>query len=331
MQTLLKNSRAYRLLQTETLNNRFSHAYLLQMNDARNLRSALKLFAKLFFHCENERDEREQNISRRIDNENFSDCLFYPDAGKKFMVEDAERLTEEATLKPVESDKKVFIITDFAEANTSSQNKLLKLLEEPPENVVFLLGATTVYPVLATVLSRVAKLEIPPFSEKEIVLALQRKYAQTPTSQKDFELCAVASGGSLGVAQDMIEGGEHQALLDYAFSLCLATGATLPPLVKKIGETPHKKQLLFLLRLLYRDAAVLKTHKKTDALLLRSQLPRLQAMTEKYLLSSLIYAQGVITQAEKDLAFNAVFPQLLEITLSKILLQNAKNIRKQKR
>ena len=331
MQTLLKNTQAYQLLQTETQNNRFSHAYLLQMNDARNLRQTLKLFAKLFFDCANEYDEKQRNLSRRIDEENFSDCLFYPDPGKKFMVEDAERLTEEATLKPVESDKKVFVIADFAEANAASQNKLLKLLEEPPENVVFLLGATTTYPVLTTVLSRVVKLEIPPFSEKQIIQALQREYAEKSYTQKDYELCAVASGGSLGTAQNMLEDGEHQALLDDAFSLCLATGATLPPIVKKVGETPHKKQLLFLLRLLYRDATVLKTGQKTSAILMRSQLQRLQEMSDKYTLSSLIYAQSELTQAEKDLAFNAVYPQLLEVTLSKILLQNAKNLRKQKR
>ena len=35
-----------------------------------------------------------------------------------------------------------------------------------------------------------------------------------------------------------------------------------------------------------------------------------------------------VEDAEKDLAFNTVFPQCLEITLSKILLQNAKNLRK---
>jgi hypothetical protein len=98
--------------------------------------------------------------------------------------------------------------------------------------------------------------------------------------------------------------------------------------MKKIGETPHKKQLLFLLRLIYRDALVLKTQKTKTALLLRSQEQRLNAVAEKYLISSLLYAQKTLTDAEKDIAFNAVFPQCLEITLSKILLQNAKNMRK---
>ena len=328
MQTLLKTTRAYRLLQAETQNDRCSHAYLLQMDDARNLRTVLKEFAKLFFHCAEPTTDKGRNLARRIDEENFTDCLFYPDADKKFVVDDAERLTEESLLKPVEGDKKVFVVCDFAEANAASQNKLLKLLEEPPENVVFLLGATSSYPVLSTVLSRVAKLEIPPFNEREIEGALRRIYTQSNYTEKDFELVAASCSGSLGTAQNMLEGGEYKTLLENAFSLCLATGATLPALVKKIGETPYKKQLLFLLRLIYRDALVLKTQNRTDTLLLRSQKERILEVADKYLISSLVFAQKTITQAEKDIAFNAVFPQCLEITLSKILLQNAKDLRK---
>ena len=330
MLTLLKNTRAYRLLQTETQNNRFSHAYLVLMDDSKNLRATLKLFAKLLFSCADAQTEQAKNIARRIDEETFSDCLFFPDTGKKFLVEDAERLTEESLLKPVESDKKVFVVCDFSQANEASQNKLLKLLEEPPENVVFLLGATSSYSVLSTVLSRVAKLEIPQFSEKEIEGALRRIYANSSFSDKTFELISASCSGNLGTAQKMLEDGEYEGLLDAAFSLCLSTGSTLPPLIKKIGETPHKKQLLFLLRLIFRDALVLKTQKDKKALLLRSQEQRLNAVKEKYLTPSLLYAQQVLTDAEKELAFNAVFPQCLEITLSKILLQNAKNLRKKR-
>ncbi len=326
MQALIKNTQAYRLLKAECKNNRFSHAYLLVMDDSRNLREALKSFAKLFFSCDEPATERQKIVSDRIDAENFSDCLFFPDADKKFVVDDAERVTEESLLKPVESDKKVFVITDFAEANPASQNKLLKLLEEPPENVVFLLGATTVFPVLPTVLSRVEKLEILPFDGKQIVTALSRIYADKPYSVSDFELVSAASGGSLGAAQNMLEGGDYKALIDDAFSLCLCTGATLPPLVKKIGETKRKKELLFLLRVILRDALVWKSVKSGKAnLLLSVEKSRIEKVAEKYLAASLVFAQKRISDAEREVFFNANFPQCLEVLISEILLQNAKN------
>ena len=77
-------------------------------------------------------------------------------------AEDAENIREETLLSPIEGERKLFVLGDFAEANTQTQNKLLKLLEEPPQGVIFLLGATTVFPVLPTVLSRTKKLEILP-------------------------------------------------------------------------------------------------------------------------------------------------------------------------
>ena len=332
MQTLIKNTQAYRLFKAERDQNRFSHAYLLLMDDSRNLRATLKTFAKLVFCCDEPTTEKEKTLAKRIDEETFTDCLFYPDKDEKFVVDDAERLAEECVLKPVESDKKLFLVSDFANANAASQNKLLKLLEEPPEGVIFLLGATSVFPVLSTVLSRVSKLEILPFSQKQVVSALSRSYENSAYAKIDFELCAAASGGSVGAAQNMLEGGEYKSLVDDAFSLCLSTGAVLPPLVKRIGETKRKKELLFLLRLIYRDALLIKTQPNaTNALLLRSKYASLNAVAEKYEPSALLFAQQELSKAERELFFNAYFPQCLEVLISNILLFNAKQKRKNKK
>ena len=93
MQTLLENTQAYRLLKMESEEGRLGHAYLLLLNDARNLRSALKTFAKLFLKSEfEENSSAYQRACTLIDAENFSDCLFYPTAGKKLAVEDAEKI-----------------------------------------------------------------------------------------------------------------------------------------------------------------------------------------------------------------------------------------------
>ena len=106
MQTLLKTTGAYKLLQNEGKNKDFSHAYLLLFEDARNLRVALKTFAKLFFYCENEYTERERRISGLIDAENYADCLFFPDEeGKKLLVDDADKILEESALAPVEGER----------------------------------------------------------------------------------------------------------------------------------------------------------------------------------------------------------------------------------
>lgn len=321
MQTLLKTTKAYNLLKTESRESRFAHAYLLLLNDPKNLKEALKIFAKLFFDCEDL--YKKQRVFELIDTENFSDCLFFPSDGKKLTVDDAEKIREESLLNPVEGDKKVFLIGDFAEANVQTQNKLLKLLEEPPKGVIFLLGATTIFPILPTVLSRTKKLEILPFDNEEIADCLQRIYSDK-YDNNTYSLCAATSGGSLGEAQNILEGGYYQELLENAFSLVKSSPSRLPLLIKNVGETKHQKELLNLLRLIYRDLLLIKIHsdKNGALLLLKSEFSTLKELAQKYTETALFYAQEAISEAEKQVKFNAVFSQCIELCLANIQAKN---------
>ena len=289
--------------------------------------------------CDEPSDMKTQRIAELIDSNGFSDCLFFPADGKKLTVEDAENIREESTLNPVEGERKVFLLGDFAEANAQTQNKLLKLLEEPPRGVVFLLGATTAFPVLPTVLSRTKKLEIQPFDIVDVAECLFRFYGDK-YSRETYTLCAATSGGSVGEAQNILEGGFYTALIDNAFALASTTNERLPVLVRQIGETKHPKELLALIRIIFRDALLLKMRtmqslsaaakkmqspsgKPVDGqLLLRSEKQKLLAVAKKYTFSALLYAQESLSKAELQVKFNAVFPQCIELCIANILEKN---------
>lgn len=324
---LLQNTQAHRLLKRECEGNACSHAYLLLFDDGRNLRTALKEFAKLLFSASEdgyeELTEDKKRIAKLIDEESYADCLFYPTEGKKLAVEDAESIREESLLSPIEGERKVFVLGDFAEANTQTQNKLLKLLEEPPKGVVFLLGATTAYPVLQTVLSRTKKLEILPFPIPAIENALHRIY-DNKYDNATLELCAATSGGVLGEAQNILEGGYYGSLIESAFHLCLCDDGKLPVAVRAVGEIKHKKELLSLLRLIFRDALLVKTANKacTKSVLLRSEKEKIEKIAGKYTISALLYAQEALSDAELQVQFNAVFPQCIEVCIANIRKNN---------
>ena len=324
---LLQNTQAYRLLKRECEGGANSHAYLLLFDDGRNLRTALKEFAKVLFSAYSdgwdEPTEEQKRVAKLIDEESFSDCLFYPAEGKKLAVEDAENIREESLLSPIEGDKKVFILGDFAEANTQTQNKLLKLLEEPPKGVVFLLGATTVFPVLPTVLSRTKKLEVLPFAIGDVENALHRIYGNKYDAAT-LELCAAASGGVLGEAQNILEGGNYKSLVENAFNLCLFDDSKIPLAVRTVGETKHKKELLSMLRLIFRDALLVKMDNKAcqKAVLLKSEKEKMEKVAEKYTISALLYAQEALSSAELQVQFNAVFPQCIEVCIANIRKHN---------
>lgn len=188
--------------------------------------------------------------------------------------------------------------------------------------------------MLSTVLSRAQQLEIPPFSIKEVTECLKRLYPHAA----DTGLYAAASGGVVGTAQNIFEGGYYKDLVESAFELTTSDPFRLPAIVRRAGETKYKKELVSLLRLIFRDALILKTAKingvgqpgKTGRsraekyLMLRSETQRLYNISEYYQLGALIYAQEALSDAEKQIRFNGVFPQCLEICMAKIMEQNNK-------
>ena len=103
----------------------------------------------------------------------------------------------------------------------------------------------------------------------------------------------------------------------------------MPSLIKRIGETKHKKELLFLLRVIYRDALLCKSVAlQTNAILLKAKKDKVEQVAQKYETAALLFAQNELNKAEEQLFFNAYYPQCLEVLLSNILLNNAKQKRK---
>jgi len=97
-----------------------------------------------------------------------ADVTIYPKSNKNILVEDVKDLIQNINLTPIEGDKKIFIFKNFSSANTQSQNKLLKILEEPPKNAYIILCVSNINKVLPTVLSRCKKYRLLPLSDEQM-------------------------------------------------------------------------------------------------------------------------------------------------------------------
>ncbi len=297
MEQLLKATAAYKILCGDTASNKLSHAYMLYFADSVNLRGALKLFARQFFLND------KQSL---IEGESLTDLKVYPEVGKKLTAEAATQIVADGAIRPVAHDKKLFIISEFNDASLIFQNKLLKILEEPPSGVYFLLGVTSLSAVLPTVKSRVKLLEVPPFTEWQIFEALQRQ-GENPKNR----LAAQSCGGVLGEAQNLLKGDWYAEVaaasqeICGALSLSSATAAAV-----KYGDFKYKKELLSDMQRRY--FAEVKSYAADPD------------YSSKIKISTAVYAVERVNQALSDVKFNANFSSLLYSLLVGIAQKNCK-------
>jgi DNA polymerase III delta prime subunit len=85
--------------------------------------------------------------------QNHPDVLYFP-AESKLGMEQARIIKDHFTMRPYQAKGRVLIIEDISNITLDAQNALLKTLEEPPEEALILMGATSVDNLLPTVLSR---------------------------------------------------------------------------------------------------------------------------------------------------------------------------------
>ena len=107
-----------------------------------------------------------------------------------------EFLVEKVSNKPTLSQRKVFIVSEAERLNNSSQNCLLKVLEEPPEYCSIILLCTRLEKLLPTTKSRSQIIRFGSINEEQIIEKLQ----QMGIAEKQARYFARLAGGSLGLA-----------------------------------------------------------------------------------------------------------------------------------
>ena len=154
---IIGQDRAIRLLRSMIEKDETSGAHLFVGPDGVGKRSLSMEFAKAI-NCEKKGlDACEECIScSKINSLNHPDVfIIHKEKESSFIKIDKIRdIIYQASLKPYEARKKIFIITDAEDMNEESQNALLKILEEPRDNQIFILTTSHVSGLLPTVVSR---------------------------------------------------------------------------------------------------------------------------------------------------------------------------------
>ncbi len=294
MRELLRGCSAYRRIAADVANGCAAQTMLVLFPDGKFLRPLLRECAKAFFGA-----AEGGRTAELIEKERYADCLFFPAEGAKLTAEEGTRILDESLLRPVEGDKKLFVLDAFSSVTPLVQNKLLKVLEEPPQGTWFLLGAETEFSVLPTVLSRAKKFVVPPFSEEEIARALLRAHPGAET-----KAAAAASGGIYSLAESLLSGGGEAFRLAEAF----LSGKEPEAFCRRNADYEDKRGFFAALTLLLRELLFLRTGQERYAALGGESL---RVLAAEYPAGAVIAALERTREAEKQIRFNANFGQCL--------------------
>ncbi len=123
-------------------------------------------------------------------------------------VNQASEIINDLKLKPYESEYKIMLVWLPEKMNGATSNKLLKILEEPPEKTVFLLVSEKPEQLLATIQSRVQIINVKPLTQNELQEAIIKNYHLDP--EKASTISKIAQGNYLE-AQKLISENEIRA------------------------------------------------------------------------------------------------------------------------
>ena len=270
-------------LKTQLISGKMSHAYLFTGSRGTGKTSCAKILAKAV-NCLNPQDGNPCNCCeacRAIDSGSCMDVLEI-DAASNNGVDNVRDLRDDAIYTPSQVKMRVYIIDEVHMLSISAFNALLKIIEEPPEHLLFILATTELHKVPATILSRCQRFSFRRISQEDIAQRLQYVAYQENIDLDDsaarvlarmadggmrdglslLDQCASATVGELtaervyaclGIA------GERKAAELMGYIAAHDTAKALELLNKLYSEGKEMGALLDELACLARDLLVLKT------------------------------------------------------------------------
>ncbi|MGZ4126606.1 MAG: DNA polymerase III subunit delta' [Actinomycetota bacterium] len=136
------------------------------------------------------------DVCARILRRSYPDVYTIAPQGAQILVDQVRAVRENAHLSPYEGRVKVFIFEDAHRLNPAASNALLKVLEEPPGDVVFVLVTSSPEDLLPTVVSRCRRVDFFPLGPAEIARVLIEQHDTDPR----MAAWAARTGGDLSTA-----------------------------------------------------------------------------------------------------------------------------------
>lgn len=228
-----------RTLRNALIQNKNSHAYLFTGPRGTGKTSAAKIFAKAI-NCPNQKDGEPCNeceICYAITEGRLNDVIEI-DAASNNGVEEIRDIRDKARYAPTQAEYKIYIIDEVHMLSTGAFNALLKTLEEPPENVIFILATTEPHKIPLTIISRTQRFDFKRITYKDILSRMTYILGEEGISFDEEALHIIARAANGGMRDAL-------SLLDQIISYDSET-ITLENAVKVSGSLTEEMMLSFI-------------------------------------------------------------------------------------
>ncbi|MGL5379651.1 DNA polymerase III subunit gamma/tau [Clostridium sp.] len=238
-------------LKNQILNNRIAHAYLFCGTRGTGKTSTAKVFAKAL-NCLNPIDGEpcnECDMCTKINNGLAIDVTEL-DAASNNGVDKIRDIIDDVKYPPQEARYKVYIMDEVHMLSTGAVNAFLKTLEEPPNNVIFILATTDPQKLPITILSRCQRFDFKRINNNEIIARLRKIVTDqhVEADDKSLNLIARVSDGamrdSLSILDQAISMGDGEVQYDSLVSMLgLVTNEHLFTLTSAIIQRNIEKSM----------------------------------------------------------------------------------------
>lgn len=328
------------VLKNEMQQGRPSHAYLFIGSRGTGKTTCAKLVAKAV-NCLSLREGNpcgECEICRGVDDGSLLDVVEI-DAASNNGVDNIRELRDEAVFTPAVAKYRVYIIDEVHMLSTSAFNALLKILEEPPEHVIFILATTEIHKVLPTIVSRCQRFDFQRIESAVIAQRLHEVARREELTLDDdaAELIARLSDGGMRDALSLLDvcvANQNVVTLETVIQAAgLAGSEHLLTLTDKIfdGDTAGVLQKLAELRQKsmdpqrlceqlcghYRNLMLAKTVQNPEGLLdcLPSEVDALREQVKKISLTDLLHSMTVLQDTTARMSKSLMKRAELELAL----------------
>jgi DNA polymerase-3 subunit delta' len=195
---VLGHERSLNIIQAHLENSRFSGAYIFSGPEGIGKKMVAKIIAQQL-NCTAEAGRPCENCSSclKTQKEQHPDLHIIQNGESQIKIEDIREILRQANFRPYEGNSKIFIIDNAHKLNSEAANSLLKVLEEPPKDVLIILVTHKPQNIIKTVLSRCKVIKFSPLIRTQLENVLAKNYALDRTAA---HFLAYYAEGRLGLA-----------------------------------------------------------------------------------------------------------------------------------